>query len=447
MSRRERRRLEVMSQVKLGVMTLAKGGELLGLSYRQAKRLRARYEAEGDGGLVHGLRGRPSNRRGETAFREKVLARYVEQYGDYGPTLAAESLAAEGLEVPVQTLRRWLLEAGLWARHRRRKVHRRRRPRREHPGELLQMDGSHHDWFEGRRAEAVLMVMIDDATGRTYARFFEEETLAAAFEIFHGYVTRQGLPQSLYVDRASIYRSDREPTSAEILAEKEPTTQFGRAMEELDVRLILARSPQAKGRVERMNGTLQDRLVKALRQRDIRDLTAANVYLEQEFLGPFNAKFMAPPAHSTDVHRPLEPRQDLARILAVCEERVVQNDWTIRWRNGFLQLASCSDVEPKQTVLVYEQLDGRLRAFLGERELTWAASRTLPPPVSRKLRATKIGPPRSSQGQRPAAQHPWRRRILPVPTASGDVGGGLLRSGSLALASTTQPAPNVPLHT
>src|SRR5476651_187215 len=148
MSKRERKRLEVMLQVKLGVMTLAKGSELLELSYRQAKRLRARYEAEGDAGLVHRLRGQPSNRLGAASFREQVLARYVEQYGDYGPTLAAENLAAEGLVVPAQTLRRWLLEAGLWARQRRRKVHRQRRPRREHDGELVQMDGSHHDWFE-----------------------------------------------------------------------------------------------------------------------------------------------------------------------------------------------------------------------------------------------------------------------------------------------------------
>ena len=446
MSQRERKRLEVMSQVKKGLMTLAKGSELLELSYRQVKRLRARYEAEGDAGLVHRLRGRASNRRGVAAFREQVLARYVEQYGDYGPTLAAESLAAECLVVPAQTLRRWLLEAGLWARHRRRKVHRRRRPRREHEGELLQMDGSHHDWFEGRRPEAVLMVMIDDATGRIYARFFEEETLAAAFEIFQRYVLRQGLPRALYVDRASIYRSDREPTSAEMLAGKEPKTQFGRAMEELDVRLILARSPQAKGRVERMNGTLQDRLVKALRQRGIDDLTAANEYLAEEFLAPFNAKFMVPPAQTTDVHRPLEPQQDLARILAVCEERVVQNDWTIRWRNGFMQLSSRSEVEPKQTVLVYEQLDGQVRAFLGTRELAWGTSRTQPP-GEHKPRPARTGPPRSSQGQRPAANHPWRGKTLSPPAASGDVGGGLLRSGSLALASTSQAAPNVLLNT
>jgi hypothetical protein len=332
MSKRERKRLEVMSQVKLGQMTLAKGSELLELSYRQAKRMRARYEAEGDAGLVHRLRGRPSNRLGATAFRDQVLTRYVEQYGDYGPTLAAESLAAEGLVVPVQTLRRWLLNAGLWARQRRRKVHRQRRQRREHDGELLQMDGSHHDWFEGRRGEAVLMVMIDDATGRIYARFFEEETLAAAFETFQRYVTRHGVPRALYVDRAGIYRSDREPTSAEILAGTEPKTQFGRAMEELDVRLILARSPQAKGRVERMNGTLQDRLVKALRQRGSSDLAAANRYLEDEFLAPFNAKFMVSAVQTADLHRPLKPQQDLARILAVCEERVVRLDDSLAQR-------------------------------------------------------------------------------------------------------------------
>jgi len=446
MSTEERKRLEVMSRVKLGLLTLAKGSELLGISYRQAKRLRARYEVEGDAGLVHRLRGQPSNRLGAADFREQVLARYVERYGDYGPTLAAESLAAEGLLVPAQTLRRWLLGAGLWARQRRRKVHRRRRPRREHAGELLQMDGSHHDWFEGRRREAVLMVMIDDATGQVYARFFEEETLAAALETFWRYVLRRGLPRALYVDRAGIYRSDREPTSAEILAEKEPKTQFGRAMEELDVRLILAHSPQAKGRVERMNGTLQDRLVKALRQRGVSDLATANEYLEEEFLAPFNTKFMVQAARPTDLHRPLEPQLDLARILAVCEERVVQNDWTIRWRNGFLQLSAQSEVEPRQTVLVYEQLDGQVRAFVGERELAWSTSRTQSADRP-KARPARRGPPRSSQGQRPAANHPWRKKALPAPAAGGDAVGGLLRCGSLALASTAQAAHSVLLNT
>jgi hypothetical protein len=291
------------------------------------------------------------------------------------------------------------------------------------------------------------MVMIDDATGRIYARFFEEETLKAAFETFERYTKQYGIPRALYVDRASIYRSDREPTAAEILAGEEPQTQFGRAMGELDVTLILARSPQAKGRVERMNGTLQDRLVKALRQRGVGNLAAANEYLESEFLAPFNARFMVPPTQATDVHRPLEAGLDLARILAVCEERVVQNDWTIRWYNRFLQLSSSCQIEPKQTVLVYEQLDGQVRAFAGERELTWGAPRTQLP-LRPKPRPPRTGPPRSSQGQSPAANHPWRKKVLPsTPTASGDVVGGLPRSGSLALASTQQAAHNVLLKT
>ena len=346
MSGRERKRLLAMAQVRAGKMRLRAAAELLGVSYRQVKRLWARYQAAGDRGLVHGLRGKQANRRSESSLREQVLARYSESFADYGPTLAAESLAEEGIEVAVTTLRRWLSQAGLWQRKRVRKQHRRRRARKEFCGELVQMDGSHHDWFEGRRAWAVLMVMIDDATGRIFARFFEEETLEAAFEMLQRYAARHGLPLGLYVDRAGIYRADREPTEAEILAGKEPQTQFGRAMEQLEVRLILARSPQAKGRVERMNGTLQDRLVKALRQRGISDLTSANEFLERAFLAPFNAKFGKLAAQPADVHRAVDKEVDLARVLAVHEDRVVQNDWTVRWQNGYLQLGRASGVQP-----------------------------------------------------------------------------------------------------
>ena len=194
------------------------------------------------------------------------------------------------MHVTVESLRQWLLAAGLWQRRRQHKPHRLRRPRREHCGELVQMDGSYHDWFEGRRGWAVLMVMIDDATGRIYARFFEQETTVAAMEIFGRYVGRYGLPRALYVDRDSIYRTDREATAAEALAGQEPRTQFGRAMSELGVDMILAGSPQAKGRVERSNGTLQDRLVKALRHHGVTDLSSGE-YVPGEWLsgGPESA--------------------------------------------------------------------------------------------------------------------------------------------------------------
>lgn len=413
MSKAERRRLEVMSQVKCGKMVLGTAVELLGLSYRQVKRLWSRYQSVGDAGLVPGLRGRKSNRQGDAKLRKKSLAWYVKEYRDYGPTLAAESLAEEGLVVPVQTLRRWLLAEGLWTRQRRVKVHRRRRERKEHFGEMVQMDGSHHDWFEGRGEKAVLMVMIDDATGRVYARFFEEETPAAAFEMLQRYSARQGLPGALYVDRAGIYRSDREPTTGEILAGKEPLAQFGRAMETLDVRLILARSPQAKGRVERMNRTLQDRLVKALRRRKIGDLAAANRFLEEEYLEPFNAKFEKLPAQAADLPRAVTAEQDLLRILAVHEERVVQNDWTVRWQNGFLQLPRASQMQPGQRLTVCEQLDGRLRLFAGDRELSYGRTRT--EPSCPRKRVARTGPTKSSQGFKPLTTHPWRGRGVPSP--------------------------------
>ena len=407
MSGQERRRLEVMSRVKSGAMTLAKAAELLELSYRQVKRVWARYQAVGDRGLVHGLRGKASNRKAKQELREQVLARYREEYSDYGPTLAAECLAKEGTEVSVSTLRRWLLAEGLWQQRRKRKTHRRRRPRKEQLGELVQMDGSHHDWFEGRRGTAVLMVLIDDATGRVTAQFFENESWDSAVTVFWHYLRRHGLPRRLYVDGHSIYRVDREPTPDEILAGIEPKTQFGRAMEELGVELIRARSPQAKGRVERMNGTLQDRLVKSLRREGISDLAAANRFLKEEFLPELNARFEVPAAKEGDLHQSVPEGTDLARVLSVQATRVVQNDWTVQVRNAFLQLGRESGVQPKDKVLVCEQLDGKVRLFAGDRELKWSPMRSQP----RRVRAkpARSGPTGSSQGQRPPADHPWRK--------------------------------------
>ena len=421
MSVGERRRLEVFGRVERGELCLAEAGELLGLSYRQTKRVWRRFREEGDAGLVHRSRGRASNRQAGSELKARVLELYRERYRDYGPTLAAECLAEEEkLEVSASTLRRWLVLEGLWKGVRKRRVHRRRRERREHLGELLQMDGSYHDWLEGRwmtgrvrdayAGWATLMVLVDDATSRLYARFYENESWESATDVFQRYVSAYGLPRSLYVDQHSIYRADREPTNEEIFLEKEPETQFGRAMRELGVELILARSPQAKGRVERMNGTLQDRLVKAMRRAEISDLETANTFLEEEFLAKFNQRFEKRAAKRSNWHRELDSRVDLARILSVQETRVVQNDWTIRWRNRILQLPreSAEWVQPGDRVQVCEQLDGRLRVFAGSRELSWSATRSSAPP--RKSKASRSGPTGSSQGQKPSTEHPWRGR-------------------------------------
>jgi transposase len=441
MSGKERRRLEVLSRVQGRELTLIKAAELLGICYRQAKRAVARYRDQGDAGLVHRLRGRASNRHVQPGRKEQALELYREKYAEYGPTLAAECLARDdGLVVPVSTLRVWLSAAGLWQQQRRRKLHRRRRPRREHCGELLQLDGSHHDWFEGRRGKAVLMVMIDDATGRTFARFFENESWDSAATTLRRYTQLHGLPRALYVDGHSIYRADWEATPDEILAGIEPKTQFGRAMDELDVELIMAHSPQAKGRVERVNRTLQDRLVKELTRAGISDLESANRYLEETYLPRFNQQFGKAAAKPADVHRAVSDERML-RVLSLQEERVVQPDWTVRWQNGFMQLprATAEHVRPGDKVVVSEQLDGKRRIFVGDRELPWSTVREAPPP---QPAWPPRGPTGSTQGQKPPANHPWRGRILRIRPSRPAAAVGLDCSASVAaLPSLRSPTP------
>lgn len=408
MNVKERRRLEVFSRVRQGELTLVKASQLLSLSYRQTKRAYARYRREGDAGVVHRLRGRRSNRGTDAAKKARVLKLYQEKYPDFGPTLAVEYLAREdGEEVGVETLRQWLKGAGLWKSRRKRSAHRKWRARRDHLGELVQLDGSHHDWFEGRREWAVLMVLIDDATNRTYARFFEEETTAASFETFRRYVERYGLPHAVYPDKASIYRTTRDATVDEILADEPPATQFGRAMRELGVELILAHSPQAKGRVERRNAVFQDRLVKAMRLKQISDLQSANAFLEEEFLDELNEKFTVAAKQPADLHRRVPRGVKLERILSFQESRVVQKDWTIRWRNRWFQLTEANRklALVNRKVTVCEQLNGTIVILFGKRELAWEEL----PERPAKVRPVKTPPKDSGGRKKPSAKHPWRR--------------------------------------
>jgi hypothetical protein len=438
MSRRERHRLEVFSRVRRGEITLVKASELLALSYRQTKRCFGRYRKEGDKGLVHRLRGRSSNRQADSRQKRRVLSLYEKKYADYGPTLAVECMDEDdGVTVPVETLRQWLLVAGLWRKCRRRRPYRQRRARKEYFGELVQMDGSHHDWFEGRREWAVLMVLIDDATSEVFAWFSAGETTLAAMEAFCGYVNRYGLPQALYVDRDSIYRCDREATITENLAGKEPTTQFGRAMEELDVAVIMAHSPQAKGRVERVNGTLQDRLVKALRRAKISDLHSANRFLQERFLPAFNRRFVKKAAQPGDLHRRVPRGLDLERVLSIRETRVVQNDWTLRYENRWLQLSEAHQklALAGRSVTVSQRLDGRLELLYGGRELSY---QELPASPQRRQAAEELAI-RSSQGQRPTADHPWRRGLPGAHRRCGRVGPASLRLATLASATPAPP--------
>lgn len=429
MSRKERERIAVMRGVKANELSQVQAAELLGLCYRQAKRIWQRYEAEGDAGLVHRLRGKPGLRHKPVSLRVEVLARCAEErYADFGPTLMAEELEKQGLVVDHDTLRRWLLAEGKRTVRRRRQQHRQWRERKPCFGAMVQLDGSHHDWFEGRRGKCVLMVMVDDATNRIGVRFFEQETTRASYDLLEVWVRQHGLPGALYVDRDSIYRCEGQASVADQLAGKERQTQFGRAMEQLGVELILANSPQAKGRVERMNGVLQDRLVKALRLAEIDDLESANRFLEQTYEAEFNRRFARVPASPLDAHRGV-PR-NLNEVLSWEEQRVVQRDWTVGCEGKWYQLDRQHEALSLagRKVVVRTLRDGQVQlAYRGgklkRKELPARPERVQPSKPCRPVRATKP----------PGQNHPWRRPLWRARHSTqlgvGDSGQPPLRSG------------------
>ena len=268
MSTTELRRAGVLARVAAGGLKLGSAATLMDVSYRQAKRLYRRYRVEGAKGLKHRSAGRPSNRATEPRQRDRALALIREKYSGrvderFGPTLAAEHLASEdGVTVDHETLRRWMVAAGLWSRARKRSPHRRRRERKAHFGELVQLDGSFHPWFEDRGPHSCLLTLVDDATGRSLGRFGAQETIWAAVAILRAWIARSGIPRALYTDWKNVYV--RRPNQEERATGAEPLTQFGRMCAALAIKIIPASSPQAKGRIERNHGTHQDRLVKKL---------------------------------------------------------------------------------------------------------------------------------------------------------------------------------------
>jgi len=396
MSSKERIRLEALSRVKRNTCSVVEAAELMGLSVRQARRVWKRFKSESDAGLVHRLRGRTSNRRLPEERRERIVKLHQERYGDFGPTLACEKLAGEhDLAVSPNTLVRLLKERGLWEPRRRRSRHRKRRQRRSCFGSMIQMDGSHHDWFEGRAPKCVLMVMIDDATSRTYARFYPAETTEAAFDVFGRWVERHGIPRSVYVDRHGIYR-DAEDHRRQ--------TQFGRAMKQLGVELICAHSPQAKGRVERRNAVFQDRLIKEMRLRQVSSVGQANALLEKEFLADLNRRFAVDPKKQQDLHRERDGQVELDEVLCVAEERVVGQDWCVRWKNRWLQIDKGHEglALAGKRLLVKQKADGGLLVEYKGRRMTCLELARRPEP--KRPRKAVI----NNRSWKPAAAHPWR---------------------------------------
>jgi hypothetical protein len=368
MSQRERDVLAILRGVVSGDRSVTEAARLLRKSVRQVRRLKGKLKTHGDGALVHGLRGKPSNRRLDAKLRRRVLAAYRRRYSDFGPTLASEKLAAEGLVVEAETLRRWLLAAGLWERKRRRDKHRSRRPRRSCFGELIQMDASIHDWLEGRGESLVLIKMIDDATSHVEAKFYPSGTVEAHLDLLGTWLRKFGRPLATYTDRHSIFEPHEK---GQPLADPDAETQFGRALRELGIELIRARSPQAKGRVERSFGTAQDRWVKELRLAKAKTCDEANAVLEK-LLPEHNRRFAKPARQATDAHRGLGRSHRLESILSIQSERVVSNDYVVRFANRFYQLLPPAYPGLRRgRVVIEERLDGSLVIRFGNRYLEY----------------------------------------------------------------------------
>ena len=414
MSQRELRRAAVLLQVKEGHWSLKQAAERMELSYRQAKRLWKRYRVKGAEGLVHGNVGRASNRAKPRRLRQRVLKLIGRKYGGepgkrFGPTLVAEHLAEEdGIELGVETVRGWMLAAGLWSRERKGRGHRRRRERKAHFGELVQLDGSFHDWLEGRGPRGCLMNMVDDATGTTLCRMGKEETIWAAVGVLRAWIEQNGVPQALYTDWKNVYV--REPNAQEKLRGEEPVTQFGRMCQALGIKIIAASSPQAKGRVERNHGTHQDRLVKKLRRKRIARLEEADRYLQEEYCRQHNACFAVPAAAPEDFHLPSPGRKKLQEVLRLERERVLSNDWVVRDENRFYQVARQSQhhAPARSKVTVCEWEDGRIEIHYRGQKLGWEEI-AAPPQRVREPRAAKAASPLTRKRWRPPADHPWRR--------------------------------------
>jgi len=409
MSSRELERVEVMGRVASGDLKLSDAGVMFQVSYRQSKRLWRRYRQMGSPGLKHGNAGRPSNHSKPPKLRRRVLRLIREKYSGmeekrFGPTLAAEHLAEEdGLVIHHETLRRWMLVERLWSRQRKRKQHCQRRQRKAHFGELVQMDGSFHAWLEERGPRGCLMDMVDDATGTTQAHLGKEETMWAAVGVLRAWIKKYGVPRALYTDWKNVYK--RKATPREQLRGEVGVTQFGRMCQKLGIRIIAASSPQAKGRVERIHGVHQDRLIKKLRRKKIAHYEAANQYLEQKYLPDHNRRFARAAAQPEDYHGRKPTARELRQIFRLESERVISNDWVIQYGGRCLQLQPGQRRygPTKSQALVCEWEDGTLEVYYrGERiGYTQLTEPLRKPPRPRVVRAIVL--------RKPKADHPWRQ--------------------------------------
>jgi hypothetical protein len=418
LSPRERDRLHVLHDIQQGRLTQVAAAERLKVTDRQVRRMLLGLRERGDRSLVHGLRGQPSNRKLAARFEQKVLARLRQRYADFGPTLAAEHLAQEGFPVSRETLRKWMTKAALWRpRSQRVKAVHVWRERRASFGELVMQDSSPFRWLEERGPAGHLIALIDDASSRIWGRFTEHDTTEENLRTLEGWLRRYGRPLAHYTDKNSIFQKAGPPPLPEQLRGDPQRTQFGRALNELGIEWIAAHSPQAKGRIERLFETLQDRLVKEMRLAGIDSLLGANHFLEMRFLPEWEQRLTVAPRNPRNAHRRLGQEQRLEEILSVRTARRVAEDHTVSWdgnRWGVVREEVCAGLRGA-AVEIERRLDGShwLR-FRGR----YLRLRPCPEPVRPPASPSGLRPPGlAEQRARPKnkpkyhvpANHPWRK--------------------------------------
>ena len=408
MSLREIDRLKIFHKVMENGITQVKAAEVLGLSERHVRRIVRRLREEGDRGIMHRNRGRPSRRRISQEQEDKIARLIERRYADFGPTHASEKLReCEGIKVSREKVRQIMLDRGLWQRQRRRKKIYRWRERKAYYGEIVQMDGSHHDWLEGRGPELVLMGYVDDATGRLFCRFYDHEGVYPAMDSLCRYIRLYGRPVSLYLDKHSTYKTSRDPSLDELLRGESAATQFQRACREAGIEVIHAHSPQAKGRIERVFGTLQDRMVKEMRLESIRSKEMANEFLER-YLPLYNGRFAKEPLKKQNLHRRMPSGMKLRDIFCIKASRVVTNGYTIKWKGKHLLIENPKLVRPGQKVEMREFFDGRLEIKIKDKFLKFRQIET--EKVKKKKRIDRTQVTRKAR-YHPPQSHPWRRDI------------------------------------
>lgn len=411
MRQSELKRLELIKKAIAKELTQLEVSKFLAISLRQVQRIVRRVRDLGSKGAIHQLRGKSNCRRISDKIKDKALRAYVDRYKDFGPTLAVEKLAKhEGIKLGRETLRKWLRQEGYVAARRRQRKHRSRRERKEYYGQMVQLDGSHHDWLEARGPRLVLMGYIDDATNRVFGRFYEYEGTIPAMDSFKRYCLKYGIPQSVYLDCHSTYKAlTRDTWYHNNYGYGDGLSQFERALKELNVVVIHAYSPQAKGRVERLFRTLQDRLVKELRLANAKTIEDANKVLEQ-YLIEHNRRYLVEPVKNANLHRRSPSANELGKILCAKKEHPLRKDFTIVHE---MKLYQITEFTTANRIEVREHADGSMQMMAKNRSLGFKeiANR----PVKKRIRLTqKIRLPRDLRSGRRAfgTALPAKRSVL-----------------------------------